>query len=248
MLVFLCDFTKVCAKHARSEETLEMKLRLWKLYYMVTNVPLNPNWNNYVELAWNVCQSTKSLADTTSYNQESVESRMNWELNDTSGGVRRSSHEQGPFRELEFYQCVTKCCSPYKQAQNFFLNFVLEPPHQPFIIACFSLSSRQALVILLQNDNLSIRACCIMLIFFSYRLWCSCRQSSSLKKLQNSTGKPTFPPGIVKFCLEAYWAPELCNSASQDSSTKLCNSFQQGCSTRNYAILGNNQLLCLKTM
>ena len=67
------------------------------------DISLKPNQNNCVALAWNVCQLTKSLADATSYNQASVETKMNKELNNTSKGIRLDFHEQGPFRVREFY-------------------------------------------------------------------------------------------------------------------------------------------------
>ena len=91
----------------------------------------HPNRNDCVGLDWNVCRPIKSMADATSYNQASVEAKMIRELNNTSEGVRLDFHEQGPFRELEFYQCVAKCCSSYNQPPKFFLSFVLEPPYQP---------------------------------------------------------------------------------------------------------------------
>ena len=56
-----------------------------------------------------------------------VETKTNWELNNTFRGVRIAFHEQGPFRELEFYQFVTKCCSSYNHPPKFFLSFFLEP-------------------------------------------------------------------------------------------------------------------------
>ena len=87
MLVFLCDSTRVLSRPASNGATLEMKLRLWRLYYLCTYIPLNPNRNNYVSLAWNLCQLTKSLAYATSYNQARVETKTNWELNNTFGGV-----------------------------------------------------------------------------------------------------------------------------------------------------------------
>ena len=108
---------------------------------MCTNIPLIPNRNNYVCFACNVCRPTKILADATSSNQASVETNMSKELNNTSRGVRLDFHEQGPFRALEFYQCVTKCCSDYNHAPKFCLSFILEPPYQPSLAACLALSS-----------------------------------------------------------------------------------------------------------
>jgi len=82
MLVFLCDSTRLLSRPAGSGETLEMKLRHWRLYYVCINIPLNPNRNNCVTLAWNVCQLTKSLEDATSYNQASMKPRWaeNWTI------------------------------------------------------------------------------------------------------------------------------------------------------------------------
>jgi len=48
--------------------------------------------------------------------------------------------KQGPFRELKFYQYVTKCCSGYNHPPKFFLSFILEPPYQPSLAVCLALS------------------------------------------------------------------------------------------------------------
>jgi len=148
MLVFLLDSARVLSRPAGSGATPAMKVRLWWLYYLCTHIPINPNWNNCVDLAWNVCQSTKILVDATSYNQASVETKTNWELNNTSRVVRIDLHEQGAFKELEFYQCVAKCCSGYKHPPKFFFSFVLEPSYQTSSATCLTLSSTQASVIL----------------------------------------------------------------------------------------------------
>ena len=76
MLVFLCDSTGVLSRPTGSEETPKMKLRLWQLYFLCTNIPLNPNRKDSVTLAWNVCQLTKSLVDATFYNQASEKPRQ----------------------------------------------------------------------------------------------------------------------------------------------------------------------------
>lgn len=147
MLVFLLDFVGVLSTPAGSGATREMKLKLWQLYYLCTNIPLIPNQNNCVGLAWNVCWLAKHLADATSYNQASVETKMNRELNNTSGGVRLVFHEHGLFRELEFYQCVAKCCNKYNHPPKFCLRFVLEPPYRPSSATCLALSSTSGLVV-----------------------------------------------------------------------------------------------------
>ena len=121
MLVFLRDSVEVLSRPVGSEATSKMKLKLWGSYDLCTNIPLIPNQNNYVDLAWNVYQSTKSLEYDTRYNQASVETKINWELNNTSGGGRVDFHEKGPFKELDFYQRVAKCLAATTTLQKFFL-------------------------------------------------------------------------------------------------------------------------------
>ena len=75
MLVFLWDSTGVLSRHAGSGETPEINLWLRRLYCLCTYIPLNPNRNNYVALAWNVCQLTKGLENVASYNQAIVKPR-----------------------------------------------------------------------------------------------------------------------------------------------------------------------------
>jgi len=75
MLVFLCDSIGVLSRPTGNGATPEINLRLWWLYFFCSYIPLNPNWNNYVTLAWNVCQSSKSLVDDTPFNQASVKPR-----------------------------------------------------------------------------------------------------------------------------------------------------------------------------
>ena len=128
MLVFLRDSTWVLSRPAGSGTTQEMKLRLWWLYCLCTNIPVIPSRKNWAGLAWNVCWSTKSLVDATSYIQESVETKKNIELNNTSGGIRLAFHEQGPLKEMEFYQCVTKCCCGYNHPPKFCLSLFWSLP------------------------------------------------------------------------------------------------------------------------
>jgi len=79
MHLFLCDSVRVRFKPAGSATTPEIKIRLWRLY---TSTSIHPSTHNCVDLAWNVCQLTKSLADSTSYNHASVKPRWieNWTI------------------------------------------------------------------------------------------------------------------------------------------------------------------------
>ena len=43
-------------------------------------------------------------------------------------GVRLDFREQGPFKQLEFYQCVTKCCRSYSHPQQFCLSLFWSLP------------------------------------------------------------------------------------------------------------------------
>lgn len=146
-----------------------MKLKLWRSHGLGTYIPLIPNRKNCVELAWNMCQPTKGLVDATSYNQVSVETKTNKELDNTSGGVRLAFHKQGPFREMEFYKCVANCCSGYKNPLKFFLRFILEPPYQLSSTACFALSSTWASLVFQQLASLC------MIAFFTPLIGCHSR-------------------------------------------------------------------------
>lgn len=55
---------------------------------------------------------------------------------------------------------------------------------------------------------------------------------SSLKKLHNPRGEPTFPPEIAQICWEAYWDQNLCNAVKQCSLGKLRNMAQHYSSTQ----------------
>jgi len=87
--------------------------------------------------AWKMLHLTIKLV----WNQDELK------LNNTSRGVRLAFHEQGPFRELEFYQCVTKCCTGYNHTPKFFLSLFWSLPtnltqqfvllRQVFKLQCF---------------------------------------------------------------------------------------------------------------
>jgi len=69
------------------------------------------------------------MAGTISLTKASKEAMMIKESNNTSGGVRFAYMRQGPYRELEFYQCVTKIVVTTTILQNFaFPSFLSIPP------------------------------------------------------------------------------------------------------------------------
>ena len=76
------DSLEVVSRPVGSGATPEMKLKLSQSYDLCIDIPLIPNWNNCVDMAWNVCPQTKVLVDATTHNQESVETKKN-----TSWGV-----------------------------------------------------------------------------------------------------------------------------------------------------------------
>lgn len=81
MLMFLCDSTRVLSRPAGSGATPEMKLRLWRLYCLCTYLPLNPNWNKCVSLAWNV-SIDREYGKCYTLHQASVKPRWdkNWTI------------------------------------------------------------------------------------------------------------------------------------------------------------------------
>ena len=209
------------------EQPQRWKFKLWRLYYLCTNIPLIPNWNNCPGLAWNVCRPTKGLVDATFYNQAVMETKMNKEINNTSEGVRLYFHEQGPFRELEFYHSIAKCCSGYNHPPKFFLSFVLESPYLTILNKMSCTVKYMSFI----GFSAVCQPMCDSLLHSPHWLlpktWSSCWLSISLKKLRNYGGGPVFLLEIEQILLEACWAQKLCNPISQPSQWKLCNLAQQ---------------------
>lgn len=165
---------------------------------------------------------------------------MSWELNNTSRGFRLAFHEQGPFIELEFYQCVAKCCSSYIHPPKFFLSLFWSLPTNPtqhFVkyssFKCFPRTKEAFRSQLIHSPRC-----------FSPRLDPTVGWETSPWKLLISRGQLAFPPAITQSYLTACWAPRLHNPASQPSQQDLHKfSQQQAVQLRICTNLGSSQLL-----
>jgi len=218
MLFFLCDSTRVLSRLDGSGATPEIKLRLWQLYCLCTYMPLNPNRNNCVALAWNMFQSTKSLADATSYIKlvwSQDELKILLELLDL---VFTKKVYPESWSSTNVSPSVVATTTTI---QNFALAY-FGASLPTFTKSCLASSSPQASVSFSVKGSLSITIWSFPFTSYSPRLGPTTGWAASPWKLYISRGKPAFPLGIVQSSLTACWAPGLCNPLWQPVGLQDC--------------------------